>query len=68
MPLGQKITYAKYKLDELESIRELYLKNGGQSKEFKANVEKMILFYEKLLKDCQSPNLNESRLSVLSRP
>lgn len=68
MPVSQKITYAKYKLDELESIKELYLKNGGQSKEFKANVEKMIAFYEKLLKDCQNPDLNDSRLSVLSRP
>jgi hypothetical protein len=38
MPTAQKITYAKYKLDELESIKELYLKNGGQSKQFMNNV------------------------------
>lgn len=28
----------------------------------------MITFYEKLLKDCKTNELNESRLSVASRP
>ena len=44
------------------------MKNGGQSKEFKENVEKMIRFYEKLMKDCQMPQMDESRMSVASRP
>jgi len=68
MSQQQKITYAQYKLDELRQIKLLYFENGGQSKEFKKNIESMITFYEKLLNDCKTNELRESGLSIASRP
>ena len=51
MPLKDKIEYAKVKLDELTSIKALYIENGGNRPEFKANIEKMITFYENFLNE-----------------
>ena len=45
----QKIDYAKIKLDELQQIREQYLKNGGNKQDFRENVDKMIKFYQQLI-------------------
>lgn len=53
MAVKDRIEYAKVKLDELNEIKDLYTKNGGTKAEFKMNIEKMIDFYNKFLKDNQ---------------
>ncbi len=51
MPFKDRIEYAQVKLDELNEIKSLYIQNGGNRAEFKANVDKMIGFYENFLKE-----------------
>jgi hypothetical protein len=51
MPVKDRIEYARVKLDELNDIKDLYVKNGGTKNEFKTNVDKMIDFYKKFLKE-----------------
>lgn len=49
MKPNDKLEYALVKLGELNEIKDSYIKNGGKKPEFKANIDKMIVFYEKLL-------------------
>jgi hypothetical protein len=51
MAFKDRVEYARVKLDELRDIKDLYVKNGGTKPEFKNNVDKMIVFYTKFLKD-----------------
>lgn len=51
MAIKDRVEYAKVKLDELRDIKDLYVKNGGTKAEFKNNVDKMIDFYTKFLKE-----------------
>lgn len=67
MALKDRIEYARVKLDELNDIKDLYVKNGGTKNEFKNNVDKMIEFYKKFLKENEEktkedgPFLNSSQ-------
>jgi 3-methyladenine DNA glycosylase AlkC len=73
MAVKDRIEYARVKLDELKDIKELYVKNGGNKTEFKNNVDKMIEFYSKFLKDNEErqkddgPYLNSSQNLIESR-
>lgn len=67
MAVKDRIEYARVKLDELNDIKDLYVKNGGTKNEFKNNVDKMIEFYKKFLKENEEkmkedgPFLNSSQ-------
>ena len=67
MALKDRIEYAKAKLDDLNEIKELYVKNGGTKSEVKTHVDKMIEFYKKFLKENEEkakgdgPYLNTSQ-------
>ena len=51
MPASDKLEYARAKLDELNEIKTLYIQNGGNRPEFKANIDKMITFYQNFLQE-----------------
>jgi hypothetical protein len=62
MAVKDRIQYAKVKLDELNDIKDLYVKNGGTKNEFKTNVEKMIEFYKKFLKENEEKQNGDDNL------
>jgi hypothetical protein len=51
MPASDKLEYARAKLEELNEIKTLYIQNGGNRPEFKANIDKMITFYQNFLRE-----------------
>ena len=57
MALKDRIEYARVKLDELNDIKDLYVKNGGTKHEFKENVDKMIEFYKRFLKENEEKSI-----------
>lgn len=73
MSLKDRIEYAKAKLDDLNEIKDLYVKNGGTKNEVKTHVDKMIDFYKKFLKENEEkakgdgPYLNASQELIESR-